>query len=129
MVQAVAAGATGYLQKETNRDALLSALRGVASGELHLPIAVVRRVFGGIRDAEAGDAAEVAGLTRREREILVSFARGMSYARIAEERGIKPVTVRNAVYGIQEKLGVKSMQELVLWAVRNGLLDDYGKDG
>ena len=129
VVQAVAAGATGYLQKETNRDALLSALRGVASGELHLPIAVVRRVFGGIRDAEAGDAAEGAGLTRREREILVSFARGMSYARIAEERGIKPVTVRNAVYGIQEKLGVKSMQELVLWAVRNGLLDDYGKDG
>ena len=70
VVQAVAAGATGYLQKETNRDALLSALRGVASGELRLPIAVVRRVFGGIRDAEAGDAAEVAGLTRREREIL-----------------------------------------------------------
>ena len=129
VVQAVAAGATGYLQKETNREVLLSALRGVASGELRLPIAVVRRVFGGIRDAEAGDAAEVAGLTRREREILMSFARGMSYARIAEERGIKPVTVRNAVYGIQEKLGVNSMQELVLWVARNGLLDDYPKDG
>ena len=129
VVEAVAAGATGYLQKEAGREVLLAALRGVASGELHLPVAVVRRVFGGIRDAEAGDAAEVAGLTRREREILVSFARGMSYARIAEERGIKPVTVRNAVYGIQEKLGVKSMQELVLWAVRNGLLDDYPKDG
>ena len=128
MVQAVAAGATGYLQKETNREVLLSALRGVASGELRLPVAVVRRVFGGIRDAEAGDAAEVAGLTRREREILMSFARGMSYARIAAERGIKPVTVRNAVYGIQEKLGVDSMQELVLWVARNGLLDDFVKD-
>ena len=128
VVQAVAAGATGYLQKETNREVLLSALRGVASGELRLPVAVVRRVFGGIRDAEAGDAAEVAGLTRREREILMSFARGMSYARIAEERGIKPVTVRNAVYGIQEKLGVDSMQELVLWVARNGLLDDFVKD-
>ena len=128
VVQAVAAGATGYLQKETNREVLLSALRGVASGELRLPVAVVRRVFGGIRDAEAGDAAEVAGLTRREREILISFARGMSYARIAEERGIKPVTVRNAVYGIQEKLSVDSMQELVLWVARNGLLDDFVKD-
>ena len=128
VVEAVAAGATGYLQKETNREVLLSALRGVASGELRLPVAVVRRVFGGIRDAEAGDAAEGAGLTRREREILISFARGMSYARIAEERGIKPVTVRNAIYRIQEKLGVDSMQELVLWVARNGLLDDFVKD-
>ena len=53
-----------------------------------------------------GEAAAVAGLTPREREILVSFAQGMSYARIAEARGIKPVTVRNAVYGIQQKLGM-----------------------
>ena len=49
----------------------------------------------------------------------------MSYARIAEQRGIRPVTVRNAIYGIQEKLGVMSMQGLVLWTARNGLLDDY----
>ena len=55
----------------------------------------------------------------REREILASFAR------MAAEREIRPVTVRNAVYAIQRKLGVGSMQELVLWAVRNGLLDDH----
>ena len=35
------------------------------------------------------------------------------------------MTVRNAIYGIQEKLGVTSMQGLVLWTARNGLLDDY----
>ncbi len=104
-------------------------LAGVALGEVRLPVGVVRRVFAAIRDAEKGDPAEVAGLTPREREILISFARGMSYARIAEERGIKPVTVRNAVYGIQEKLDVGSMQELVLWAVRNGLLDGYACGG
>ena len=125
VVEAVAAGATGYLQKETGRERLLSAVRGVASGEVRLPVGVVKRVFAGIRDAESGDAAEAAGLTSREREILISFARGMSYARIADEREIKTVTVRNAIYGIQEKLKVGSMQELVLWAVRNGLLDDY----
>ena len=39
------------------------------------------------------------------------------------------MTVRNAVYGIQGKLGVGSMQEPVLWAVRNGLLDDDATDG
>ena len=96
---------------------------GVALGELHVPVEVVRRVFAEIRDAaKTGDAAEAAGLTPREREVLVSFAQGMSYARIAEVRGIKPVSVRNTVYGIQAKLKVDSMQGLVLWAVRNGLL-------
>ena len=39
------------------------------------------------------------------------------------------MTVRNCVYGIQSKLGVGSMQELALWAVRHGLLDDYAAGG
>ncbi len=130
VLEAVAAGATGYLQKETNRERLLSTLRGVFRGELRLPAEAVRGVIAAIRDvSEAGDAADAAGLTAREREILVSFAGGMSYTRIAEHRGVKPVTVRNAIYGIQHKLGVTSMQGLVLWAARNGLLDDYDPEG
>ena len=48
----------------------------------------------------------------------------MHYSRIAEARGVKPVTVRNAVYGIQQKLRVDTMQGLVLWSVRNGPLDN-----
>ena len=125
VVEAVAAGATGYLQKETGRERLLAAVRGVYLGELLVPVEVVRRVFAGIRGAATmGDAAGAAGLTPREREILVSFARGRSYREIAEEREVRPVTVRNCIYGIRSKVGVGSMQELVLWAVRNGLLDD-----
>ena len=125
VVEAIAAGATGYLQKETGLDRLLSTIRHVARGELRVPAEVVTRVFGEIRGrGRKGDAADVAGLTQREREILVSFASGNSYARIAGGRGVKPVTVRNAIYGIQHKLDVESMQELVLWAVRNGLLDE-----
>ena len=123
IVEAVAAGATGYLQKETDRERLLSTVRDAVSGELRVPVEVVRRAFEEIRGGgRAGDAA--AALTQREREILVSVSKGMSYARIAEARGIKPVTARNAIYGIQQKLGVGSMQELVLWSARNGLLGD-----
>ena len=123
IVEAVAAGATGYLQKETDRERLLSTVRDAVSGELRVPVEIVRRAFEEIRGGgRAGDAA--ARLTQREREILVSVSQGMSYARIAEARGVKPVTVRNAIYGIQQKLGVRSMQELVLWSARNGLLGD-----
>ena len=129
VVEAVAAGATGYLQKETGRDRLLSVVRDVMVGELRVPAGAIARAFAEVRaGTKTTDFADDARLTKREREILVAFSTGKSYARIAEERGIKPVTVRNAVYGIQNKLNVGSMQELVLWSVRNGLLDDYVTD-
>ena len=129
VVESVAAGASGYLLKETDMEQLLSALRSAAVGDFRLPPEMVRRAFTAIRgDGSAGDAAAAAGLTDRQREILVQFARGLTYAQIAEARGIRPVTVRNAIYGIQEKLGLEKVQGLVFWAVRNGLLDNHAND-
>ena len=54
----------------------------------------------------------------------MSFCRGMSYVAIANAREVKVVTIRNAIYTIQVKLGVASKQEIVVWAAQNGLLDD-----
>ena len=123
VIEAVAAGATGYLQKVSGMDRLLDTIRQVAAGELRLPPDVVRRVFEGIRrGAEPED--ETGPLTQREREILALFCRGLSYAQIAELREVRPVTIRNAIYAIQGKLEVRSKQEIVVWAVRNGVLDD-----
>ncbi len=123
VIEAVAAGATGYLQKVSGMDRLLDTIREVAAGELRLPPDVVRRVFEGIRrGAEPED--ESGPLTQREREILALFCRGLSYARIAEIREVRPVTIRNAIYAIQGKLEMGSKQEIVVWAVQNGLLDD-----
>ena len=123
VIEAVAAGATGYLQKVSGMDRLLDTIRQVAAGELRLPADVVRRVFEGIRrGAEPED--ESGPLTQREREILALFCRGLSYAQIAELREVRPVTIRNAIYAIQGKLEMRSKQEIVVWAVRNGLLDD-----
>ncbi len=123
VVEAVAAGATAYLQKVSGMDRLLNTVRVVASDEMPLPTEVVRRVFAGIRSG-AGLGNEPDALTKREREILISFCRGKPYKTIAADRGVKPVTIRNAVYNIQVKLGVESKQEIVVWAVRSGLLDD-----
>ena len=122
VIEAVAAGATGYLQKVSGMDRLLDTVKMVAAGEMRVPPGVVRRVFAKIR--AGANAEEEAELTPREKEILASFSQGMSYAAIAEARGVRPVTIRNAVYGIQVKLGVGTKQEIVVWAVRNGLLDD-----
>ena len=121
VIEAVAAGATGYLQKVSGMDQLLGMVRGAAAAEMRLPPEVVRRVFERIRSG-ARSKVEI-DLTPREKEILASFCRGMSYVAIAEAREVKVVTIRNAIYTIQVKLGVDSKQEIVVWAVRNGLLD------
>ena len=69
---------------------------------------------------QIGVKSKDVNLTKREREILVSFCRGMSYVAIAAAREVKVVTVRNAIYTIQMKLGVDSKQEIVVWAAQNG---------
>ena len=126
VVDSLAAGATGYLQKEADLDRLLSAVHDVAKGELRVPAGVVSRVFAGIREDTGSadpDPVACAGLSERQRELLVLFARGMSYGDIAREQGVQAASVRNAIYRIQHKLKVNSMQGLVVWAVRNGLVE------
>ena len=126
VMEAVAAGATGYLQKYSGKEKLLGTVRDVALGEYRIPGEVIRSVFAGIRAAaEQNRNWERDRLTQREREILTLFAQGLSYAQIAQVRSNQPLTIRNAIYGIQDKLGIETKQELVVWAVRMGLLDDY----
>ena len=122
VMESVAAGASGYLMKYSGKDELLRAVRDVARGEYRIPGDAIRRALAGIR-ASARRPAEADRLTLREREILTLFSQGRTYAEIARARGNSPVTIRNAIYGIQDKLGVETKQELVVWAVRNGLVD------
>ena len=123
VIEAIAAGAAGFVQKYSGSDELVDAVRGVAEGRLMIPDDAVRRAFQLIRGgAHLRPGPKV--LTVREREILAQFAKGKSYARIAEALGVTVTTVRNAVYRVQDKLGVESKQEIVVWAVRNGLLDE-----
>ena len=125
VMEAVAAGANGYLQKYSGKEKLLRTVRDVAEGEYRIPGEVIRRVFAGIRHAEQQQkTSELSRLTEREREILMLFSQGLSYAEIADVRGNQPLTIRNAIYGIQDKLAIDTKQELVVWAVQNGLLDD-----
>ena len=129
VVEAIAAGATGYLQKDSGPEELAEAIREVAQGRLRIPDKSLRQVFAMIRgQRELTANRALKALTDRERDILQMFAAGKSYAQIAEARGNKTVTVRNSIYRIQDKLGVDTKQALVVWAVKNGLLDDVVVD-
>ena len=129
ILEAVAAGATGYLQKYSGKEELLRTVYDVADGNYQIPASVIRTAFANIRSTEQRRTGpESAKLTQREREILTLFAQGLTYAKIAEARGIQRLTVRNAIYGIQDKLNIETKQGLVVWAVRNGLLDGWEGD-
>ena len=125
VIEAIAAGATGYLQKYSRPEELVEAVLDVAEGRLRIPDKAVRKVFAMIRGQRKLVSRQNSDkLTALERETLTLFASGRSYAEIAEARGNSTVTVRNNLYRIQDKLGIETKQELVIWAVRNGLLDD-----
>ena len=125
VIEAVAAGATGYLQKYSRPEELVEAVLDVAEGRLRIPDKAVRRVFAMVRGRRKPVSRQPSNkLTALEREILTLFSSGRSYAEIAEVRGNSTVTVRNNLYRVQDKLGIATKQELVIWAVRNGLLDD-----
>ncbi len=125
VIDAVAAGATGYLQKYARPEEFVNALLKVAEGTLQVPDAAVKRVFAMLRGQEQWIAIRpIERLTEIERETLTQFTRGSSYREIAKARGNSVVTVRNTLYRIQDKLGIETKQELVVWAVRNGLLND-----
>ncbi len=125
VIESVAAGATGYLQKYSQPEELEEAVLDVAAGRIRIPEQAVKEVFAmvrGERNLVFRHASDK--LTERERETVKLFASGKSYSQIAEMRGNSTVTVRNTLYRIQDKLGVKTKQELVIWAVRSGLLED-----
>ena len=125
VIEAVAAGATGYLQKYSQPHELVQAVLDVAGGQLRLPDEVVREVFALVRRGREDTSNRASDkLTELERETLTLFASGRSYTEIAKARGNSTVTIRGTIYRIQDKLGIKTKQELVIWAVRNGIVDD-----
>ena len=125
VIEAVAAGATGYLQKYSRPEELVEAVLDVAEGRRRVPDMAVRRVFAMIRGARQLVSRQPSDkLTALEREVLTLFASGRSYTKIAGARGNSTVTVRNTLYRVRDKPGIQTKQELVIWVVRNGLVDD-----
>ena len=125
VIESVAAGATGYLQKYSQPEELEEAVLDVAAGRVRIPEQAVKEVFAMVRGERSLVLRHASDrLTEREQETLKLFASGRSYSQIAEARGNSTVTVRNTLYRIQDKLGIRTKQELVIWAVRSGLLND-----
>jgi DNA-binding NarL/FixJ family response regulator len=108
MLEAIRAGAVGYLPGEVSVDRLHKVIRAVGADEAVLPRALVRDLLMEIR--ASGRASD--GLTGREAQVLGMVRRGHTTASIARRLDIAPVTVRRHISGLVRKLGVESRSEL-----------------
>ena len=121
LLDAVAAGAVGYLVKSTTPDELRTALGRAAAGEPVFSPSLAALVLGEFRalSRRAGDGTSA--LTEREREVLQLVARGHTYKEIGAELFIAEKTVENHVRNILGKLHLSRRHELVRYAVDHGI--------
>ncbi len=125
VLEAVKAGATGYLVKSASRDELLDAVRRVAAGDTVFTPGLAGLVLGEFRRMADGSSADPRDeLTDRETEILKMVAKGMSYKQIAERLVISHRTVQNHVQNTLRKLQMHNRVQLTRWAIEHGLDDD-----
>jgi DNA-binding NarL/FixJ family response regulator len=110
---ALAAGATGYLLKQTPRNELLAALSQVHSGGSPMTSNIARKVVQSFQQLPPPSIAEAAELSGREREVLDLLARGFLYKEIAESLSISLPTVNTYIRRIYEKLHVRSRAQAV----------------
>lgn len=120
LLDAVAAGASGYLVKSTPPDELRQALWKAAHGEPVFSPQLASLVLGEFRRMSK-QAGGVQPLSDREREVLQYVARGHTYKEIGEELFISPKTVENHVRNILGKLHLNRKQELVRYALEHGI--------
>jgi DNA-binding NarL/FixJ family response regulator len=122
--EALAAGASGFLLKNTDPVELLRAVRVVAEGEALLSPSVTRRLIAefAARPRPGAAPVELAGLTEREREVMALAAVGLSNEEIAERLVVSPATARTHVSRAMVKLGALDRAQLVVFAYQSGLV-------
>jgi RNA polymerase sigma factor (sigma-70 family) len=122
---ALRAGASGFLLKDTPADQLVDGIRLVASGEALLAPSVTRRLieeFSKSPRSREELPKSLEELTPREREVFALMARGMSNHEIAEELVVSDTTVKTHVARVLMKLGVRDRVQAVVLAYESGLV-------
>ena len=129
VLRALAAGAAGFLLKDTDPREMVDAIRRVAAGEHSLSPSVMAKVIdiatkGATSPREQAAKADLASLNERERQIAVGIGRGLTNAEIAAEQFLSLASVKAAVTSVLDKLGFTNRVQVALRVHDAGLLDD-----
>jgi len=121
---ALRAGASGFLLKDSQPEQMITAIRAVAAGDALIAPTVTRRLIDEfVYRPRPGDAARtLAALTDREREVLLHLARGMSNRQIAARMFLGEATIKTHVGSLLTKLGLRDRVHAVVYAYETGII-------
>jgi DNA-binding NarL/FixJ family response regulator len=126
VIEAIRAGASGFLLKDVLPDELVEAIRIVARGDALLAPSVTRRLLdtfaGSLPEVRPASAPALEVLTSTERKVLARVGRGLSNEEIAEELFVADTTVRTHLRHILDKLGLRNRVQAVVLAYDTGLV-------
>ncbi len=122
VLEAVRAGAKGYLLKDSDRNDIIAAIEGTIAGKTHIDPAVAQKLFTFIKHGTPTHADFADDLSERELAVLRLLANGMTNAAIADRLYLAEGTVRNHVSSILAKLGVTDRAQATALAWRYGLV-------
>ncbi len=126
ILEAMTAGASGYVQKNSVDTELFRAIQNVTAGQIHLNPANSQSLLSLLlvgRQNENGSTPSTIPLSPRELEVLHLYARGFSLKEIGEQLCLSVKTVDTYKTRIMEKLSITKKSELISYAIRHGLLD------
>jgi DNA-binding NarL/FixJ family response regulator len=119
---ALHAGASGYLLKDTPREGLIKAIRGTIAGKTYVDPSIAGKVVDQVFSHQTQPAIQITNkLTEREIEVLRHLARGFSNTEIAEQLFLTEGTVRNHISSILAKLEVSDRTQAAIIAIQHGL--------
>ena len=121
VLEAIRAGAVGYLLKEARLAEIVAGVKAAADGRWPIAPRVAGALVASVREREAGGPSPEVDLTERERAVLALLAEGHDNAAIAGRLFISPSTVKNHISNVLAKLGVENRVQAAAYAVRHGL--------
>jgi DNA-binding NarL/FixJ family response regulator len=134
VLEALRAGAAGYLLKDAELDEIVAGIYAAAAGQPVLSPAATGAVIAEVRREPpsapvASSVLQAPDLTRRERDVLSLLAKGCDNAEIARRLFVSPSTVKHHVSHLLDKLGVQNRLQAAAFAIRHGLAEDDGRSG
>jgi DNA-binding NarL/FixJ family response regulator len=122
LLRAVKAGAKGYLSKDAGNDELVEAITSVYNNEEYFGGKISKLLFKSFSKLNGENSSHQNSLSERETEVLKLFADGLTYKEIGEKLFISPRTVETHKNSIMSKLGLKTLADLIKYAIKNGVI-------
>jgi DNA-binding NarL/FixJ family response regulator len=121
VVEAVRAGARGYVSKSTDGDALIALIKRTASGGVGLSDAMTAKLISALAVEQVTEDIPTAGPSAREREVLALVREGATNKAIAQVLKVSENTIRAHIRSLMQKLDAENRTQLAIYAMRNGI--------